>query len=285
MIISITENKTGTLTIGPDGLNTIRELTRSFNADVVFEAGDDIYDALYEIESASGVPARGDTHPANSWAFCDSIEISHVDGQSYSITASYKDYGDPESRMAEVQYTSNVTSETIDIALVSDGLGGLKWAAIENSSGEPYTVEEDFHDGVFTATGYLSTWTASTAAAMRNCTNNALWYGNAAGTLCIKKFDAEPEMFGTTKYWKWSLEIHARPDGWLRNILDQGTRTKDIDGIHAILDDDGNQVSTPVKLDGSGGVLADGEDAEYLPFRTKYSANFATLPITLADVS
>ncbi len=279
MIVDIHEQKDDTtLSCSIDGLNSRAEFDRVFDVSIALEGAETVADILMLIQAHEDLPALGDSHPNNIWATVDNITVRNTNGNSYRVVVHYMDIGNPAMRVVDASYGSNITTESIDKDINNNPL--------ENSSGEQFTVDEDFHDATYSASGYSLSWSASNAASYRNTTNNATWFSNPIGTCRVVKYDAEPVYISGSKYWKWYLEIHFRTDGWDRRILDQGTMTKDATtGLITIKDADGNPVTSPVKLNGSGGVLADGSAAVYRTFQTKSKTNFALLPLTLQDVT
>jgi hypothetical protein len=82
------------------------------------------------------------------------------------------------------------------------------------------------------------------------------------------------------KYWEVEYTIEVRPDTHIRKILDVGYYTKDEDGEWTpIKDTDDNYVTEPKKMDGEGGVLADGADPVYLEYQTYYAINWTNLDL------
>lgn len=78
-----------------------------------------------------------------------------------------------------------------------------------------------------------------------------------------------------------TYEFEVNPDGWRKRILDQGIRTLDGSGnVSPAVDHDGNAVTSPVLLDGSGGQLASGDDPFYLEYDVYNEADFEVLSLS-----
>jgi len=86
------------------------------------------------------------------------------------------------------------------------------------------------------------------------------------------------------EYYTVTYEIEVNRETHIRKILDQGFRK--LDGIKAVAirQEDlktgaspNTEVSDPVRLDGSGGVLATDADSVYINYQTFFARNFSTL--------
>ena len=119
----------------------------------------------------------------------------------------------------------------------------------------------------------LANWNQSKATLYRNTVNETAKFGYAAGRLRCTKYDWSP-FWEFNQYWyQLDLEFQvALDDDWDARILDAGTHTynsstNDWKEIRNKLD--GKPVTSPVMLNGSGGVLNAATSAPvYLKFRT-----------------
>ena len=85
--------------------------------------------------------------------------------------------------------------------------------------------------------------------------------------------------FGVT-FYPVSFELHVHKDGWLLKPLDAGFRETSGGSPQQIKDANGDEPTTPVLLDGAGGVLANPSPAtaQYQTFTVYESKDFSILP-------
>jgi len=115
-----------------------------------------------------------------------------------------------------------------------------------------------------------------------NCTIGGL--GIAAKTAKVNRIDVgERKKRGDSVYYPLSVDIHIHRDGWRLEPLDQGLREV-VSGATTlrrhIVDDKGEEITSPVLLDGEGAKLANPTqaNAEFLDFQIYNELNFAALP-------
>lgn len=113
---------------------------------------------------------------------------------------------------------------------------------------------------------------------------SALGYSRtfAAKTLMLKKasYTVTISNDGTPLYWSISYVLAYDPNTWTRQIVDRGLYTLDPTGhvkLVPILDREGQPVTTPQCLDGSGNKVALGGAAVLLPFDLDDTASFTGL--------
>lgn len=121
------------------------------------------------------------------------------------------------------------------------------------------------------------------AAGFMDHVNDGMFLGFAPGEAKLVAFDGEEIENEDGNNWNISIEIHFRPGGWERRILDQGYREftgVDDDGkpiYPAILDEDKEPVRSPVPLDGNGRKKQKEAPASFLLYEVLATANFDLL--------
>ena len=275
-VVSITETKEGTYlrnTVDEYG-NIVAETNRVFSA-VCSETATTPRADRIDILNHASCPAAGSDHPDDSWLKCQKVDITHNSGCTYQVIAEYKSLGDPVLRLPVIEYDHQVTSEQIDKDINDQPL--------QVSSGEPLDppLNEEKSDRVIRYTFYTYSYSSSTAAAFNEHVNDGTYAGFPAGTVKIGKFAGTMESIGGYVFYRVIVELVVREQTWKRRCLDQGFRqlTTGTPGFKAILDDEKNPVTEPVKLDGTGKVLAAEAPPYWHLFETKESANFNSLPI------
>jgi hypothetical protein len=250
------------------------------------------------------VPAILDAHPNDAnWFVFTKTARPDVSGVHWIVDVNYQYMENPFTRLAEIDW--DFTEEP---AIVENDITGK---AVASSAGEPFDppIQEMACDIVGRISYAASQFDGLIAANYIDAVNDGSLRIDQvyfpAYTVKINKWKGKKTYWGTTAYWEVYLEIQIRlaykPGtsdiyGWQKQILDQGfyrrgtfadavsggtiigkvpIRNRDIatiqsgDGINA---DD--QVSSPVLLDGNGGILAEGSPPVFLYFETKKRRNF-----------
>lgn len=110
-------------------------------------------------------------------------------------------------------------------------------------------------------------------------------YTVAAGKALMRNITTEERYENNIAFEEVTYEIAILSVGWDRKILDQGfVEDTGEDGLKPILDGNGDEVTTPAMLDGSGMELADGLDPVFLTFRTKARKDFSVFEFDTFNV-
>lgn len=250
--------------------------------DVEFDAADavDARPVLARTASHGGVsvPAYYAAHPADSNFFVMRKSVRPKGPTLWQVTVGYDYVENPLLLPYSVQFIPQGSQEAIDKAADD--------AELCNSSKEPFDppIQEEFYDfsivlrrneaafNIAAVNPYLN---AVNADAFGFYGRNSQLYAFAAGLVRCKSIQADERRHGPTWFWEVTYEFVVRNDGWLRRILDQGFRTLDGTGYVNIADADGNPLTQPAKLNGSGAVLAATAEPVYLQFQTKKTLAFA----------
>ncbi len=83
------------------------------------------------------------------------------------------------------------------------------------------------------------------------------------------------------EYWAVSYDFEIRPEGWTKQILDQGCKVLDDSGkLVNATDNDGQPVNSPILLDGNGKKLPEGADPVFLKKKGYKQLPFAVFGLT-----
>ncbi|HOK96860.1 MAG TPA: hypothetical protein PK052_06870 [Anaerohalosphaeraceae bacterium] len=231
------------------------------------------------------IPDYWEVHPASNDFFVRRKSVAPDGGPTvYAVAVEYEYIEDPLSRHYTVQFVPQATQEAIDKAI--EGKPEAFTKELTNSAKEPFDppILEEFYDvsivikrneaafDIQAVTPYLNTVNADNFSFIAN---NGVTYQFSAGKVLCKSIQAEEQRHGPNWYFVVTYEFVVRNDGWKRRILDQGFRQL-VNGVYAtIKDEEGNALTQPAKLNGSGAVLAPDDAPVFLEFQTKYSKNFA----------
>ena len=278
-IIDVTENFTG---LGADDQVESDGRVSGSGAryfDVEFDESDNASSRPFMAKADSRVPQLGEAHPYDAWIYVVGRRATVAASSPfvYRVTVNYREILNPLDETPIIEWLSAATSEVVTVDV--DG------KAIANSSDEPVDPPhtEDFDDLILRATYNVGSFNPVGASNYKGAVNSDQFLGFAPGLAKIKEYSGREIKAITGNYYvAVSTEIHFRKDGWKRKFVDEGYRIKtgtDDDGkptYTAILDDEGKEVSEPVKLDGEGQKLADGEDPVLIEYETKNPLPFTT---------
>lgn len=292
-VTSVTEDFTGLGAddnVADDGTATGRA-SRFF--DVEFDGADTPADrpiialttAAVDPSTSVAVPLKGEAHPfANNldsdaaWLYVvnRSCEVKGNSPQLFRVTINYTQVENPLLQAPIIEWLSASTREPID----TDILGN----AIVNSSDEPFDPppKEDFDDLLLRATWNIRILDANVLLAYKGAVNTDNFNprgsstGFSAGQAKVMVFVArEIKAISGNFYVELVAEIQFRSDGWKRKFIDQGYRIKtgtdsdDNPTYSQITDDEGNLITEPVLLDGSGQKLGETDPVVRVEFNTK----------------
>jgi len=253
-------------------------------------------EALEAIDSVE-LPEAGDSFPDD--------EVAELKATAFTCQRSVED---PLTWVIDVQYTvpdNNLTlsypeqpwknpivvaweSNSTEVSFSKD----LTGAAVVNSAGDPYEATQELLHRILTVTRNVESHSVTTASSYENS------YNLAAKTICgltilakcglIKRWTGVPAY--TPKAVKYYVEtiiidvIMPVADGqyqptWVREILDQGYYYLDGSDKKHFKDADGNDMTQPQLLDGSGGALASGSAPCYKTFKQRKELTWASLDL------
>jgi hypothetical protein len=291
-VTKVTEDWKGIAGNTEVGLNgNTGTLTRRF--DVSFDNSDDPSSrGIMSLTASAGgtsIPAYWDAHPYSSDYYVRKKSFAPNNGPlNWSVTVEYEYIENPLLQPYSLQFIPQSSQEAIDKAIELSGSTEVMTKNLCNSADEPFDppIQEEFYDYALVIKRNESAFSMSSAQAFFNKVNSdSLSVLNkqgqvltfAAGKVRCKSIQADEQRHGPTWYYAVTYEFVVREDGWKRRILDQGFRKKVSGAYTAIADSEGNPVTQPMKLNGSGDVLAAASAAVFLEFQTKYTKPFTTL--------
>lgn len=168
---------------------------------------------------------------------------------------------------------------------------------IMNSAREPYidVLSEEYYDITLTIVRNTLSFRPSSIELILNHVNNATFYEFPKGSVLCTHYGAEDAWYNNQKYFIVTEEYRIRtkngsPDGkadWIRRVPDMGFSVlhgpeklvaSTSDYPKSILGADGEKITEPAMLDGTGGLLdiVAKKDAKpvYLEFVTKETGQF-----------
>jgi hypothetical protein len=154
-------------------------------------------------------------------------------------------------------------------------------------------VQEEAHDLILRITRNEASYSPLIAMEYKKSINNDTFLWFPPKTVKCTLFEAKRARVANLYFVQVNYEFSIRLDtdaasnviGWGRRFLDQGLRTKTAGVYASIKDGDGEPVASPVKLNGSGQVLASGSPAVYRTYETKQLLNYSPFNFRTTDAS
>ena len=253
---------------------------KEFSVD--FDIDDPVVTMTRMAPLAEGMPQKLQPHPANPLLVVGSYNV---------------DKSGPKSCIVSINYVSSTLSLP---KLIPPGVIRRRWffsanqeevdqdingMPIINSSGEYFEtpISRTFNDLACQFTYRVVNYNPIFAASFMDKVNADMFLGFNPGIAKLVAFDGDESEAEDGYNWTVTIEIHFRPDGWARRILDQGYRENlgpAADGFPIIVnitDDDDNPIRSPQLLDGQGMKKIENAPATWLYFDVLNSANFNAL--------
>ncbi len=241
--------------------HAMREYTRKWR--VVVSA---LTDDAITVTAAPGIPRMFDLYVGSDGgvdslgAACRKIEATHVDDFVWEVFARYSNktdqpaLGDPDplNRPAEIDVTTERFQRPMDVD--ANGL------AVVNSSNEKFDppVEKDDSRPTLRITRNESSAPYDKLRIFKDTVNFESFYGYTPLTVKVAAINYRRAFENGIYYWSVTYEFHVNPDTWLTKVLDQGTVTLNATGKPvAIVDVNGQRITTPQLLNGEGKRLCD----------------------------
>lgn len=263
----------------------------------------------------SDLPWFWEEHDTDTNAIVNSWEAAPVDQTQWLVTVGYRKKkgfettdsdpvpDDPTEAPPQISVSSGTRiSRVADRGYDTDaaqGSGG-SWTissvsdarenpsvAIENSAGQPFDpalmLDESLLQIVVSRNEAHSAGLIGSVEAYKDTINLAAVTvaGVSIGPLEGKMVDigmTKRWMEDGTKYFEVTYTIEVDRRGHVRQVLDTGYYTQESNGDYKkIVDKDGELISEPVKLDGSGGALAAGGSPVYLGYITSFPKSWSAL--------
>lgn len=233
-------------------------------------------------DGTTHVPYIYEAHPYDQWLFAKSKNVDIKGPFHFRVIVHYDCELDisrqvpisPTLQTPDVSWSFAGSNEPID----TDTLG----IPITNSSGESFDppITKGHSDLVLRYARNEETFDRSVAADYKDSVNSDTFLGFGAGHVKCTMFEADQMRAGTLTYYRVRYEFRIRYDevktkdasgdvqtvvfGWIKRIRDEGYRERtgetNPDGspkYSPITDENGQNVSQPHLLDGSGKKLKD----------------------------
>ncbi len=240
----------------------------------------------------NGLPEGDPNFEYDRGSFAETIEAvndSDVNnaGIQWTVTVSYGPYDagtfgqDPSLWPIKVSFGGERTEKVIS----KDRNGN----PITNSAGDPFdppiTIDDSRSTMTVTRNELVSAFDLTLAELYRDKINNAEWNGFDAFTVKLgiittsePQYDSNAQVYYYTVTYPFTIDRK----GWQKDILDSGCNELDAYDIPKPIMNQGQQVSDPVPLDGSGHRLDVGGDPVYITVDAYDEIDFSGLNIDLS---
>lgn len=296
-IVSVSEPMSGARS---SSINRLwqRHYTRTF---LVETTGPNV--GSLQVRTASGIPQPGAFYhnglpegdpdfEYDRGSFAESVEAScnaDVDsgGIEWIVTVNYGPYdagqfgADPSLWPIKVSFGGERTEKVIS----KDKAGN----PITNSAGDPFdppiTIDDSRSTMTVTRNELVSNFDLETAELYRDKINNAAWNGFELNTVkCGIITTSEPQYDSNAQVYYYTVTYPFTIDrkGWIKEILDSGCNELDAYDVPKPIMNQGQQVSDPVPLDGTGHRLAVGADPSFILIEAYETVDFSGLNIDLS---
>jgi hypothetical protein len=194
-------------------------------------------------------------------SFANEIRIDQASEvqTSWRVTVGYGPFNssvfgaDPTEWKMRVQFGGERTERVVDFA--TDG------TPIKNSAGDrfgdPVTVDDHITTMTITRNELVSTYDPGLASTYSDTINNATWNGFAINRCKMGIITtSEPRWAPDSQVWYYEVTypIQISRTAWVKILLDQGYNAL-VGSVARPIMRDGQPISEPVALDGSGGEL------------------------------
>jgi hypothetical protein len=223
-------------------------------------------------------------------AFANEITAECVGGPEgagihWRVTVQYEPWdpfdSDVLSQKVRVQFAGERTERVIDFD--KDGV------PVRNSAGDrfgdPVTVDAHITTMVITRNELVSAFDIELASLYSDTINNATWNGIPAFRAKMGIITTSEEQYDSVSqrwYYTVTYPVQLSRTAWRKDLLDQGYNVLVAGRPKAILDPDGQPVTDPRALDGSGGLLGIGDPPVPLTFDVFDEADWSGLNIDLS---
>lgn len=239
----------------------------------------------YTVGSHASLPDIGSAHPEDSSAWCRRLSVECVAGwRLWKVIAEYSSEYElnttPTSDPAIITWSTEQFQKPAEF----DASGN----AVVNSAGDKFDPPALMDDSrrIVTVQKNMSavpTWILTYQDAVNNDTFSVGGVSIAIGQAKMQSVNVSVRKTrNLTNFYEVTFTMHLQKDGWVLSIVDAGYRKKVGTGREIITNTDKTLPTTPVALDGSGGVLANPTAATivYRDFTVYETKAFSSLPLT-----
>ena len=249
-----------------------------WNYDIEFDVDTNEFDAAH----ASVVPRFDAPYPPNPFLVVSDISAKPVSESrrhwivqvkfSSGAGSSVSGGVDPLSEPPDITWST--VSDTVEIDVDANGI------PITNSADEVFDppIQSEVADLEIRISRNEPLNPMTAFAGFAKKVNTQTWANLPPGTVLMDEISGKKIEHGDLVFYRVDYRLLFRFDGWKIRKLDKGYRTKAANGdLEIMTDKDGNPLSEPVFLDGSGQKLADGASGVFLEFEVRQSVNFDVL--------
>jgi hypothetical protein len=227
----------------------------------------------------NGLAAAAPGYETDTGAFCQAknAQCTSPDGRTWTVTVDYAPF-DPNSQQDEnpLDEPPQMDWDAADFEeVVEQDVDGNP---VINSAGDPFDppLTRDNSYPILVITRNEATFSPGLAYSYRNKVNAATFFGSGPRTVRCRPIVGKKQYhaaFGT--YYQVTYRFEFNPDGFDKNVLNQGLRRKAGTDRKAITTKEGQPISSPVPLDADGVPLDPTADPIYLTFKVNEEADFA----------
>tara|TARA_R110002110_G_scaffold229651_1_gene445200 strand:- start:5042 stop:5941 length:900 start_codon:yes stop_codon:yes gene_type:complete len=275
-----------------------RSYTRVFKLETSLKSED-----VFDVGSHASLPLIGSAYPRDPFAYCTSLKVDCVGGwKQWTVSASYKVIANanenepPEANPSDDPPTVTFSSEIYQEPVFRD----INDEGIMNSAGAHFADPSPMRDAahlIIKVKKNISVVPGWCLSYQNSVNNGQFTMGGLAVAEQLARLSrievSDAKIRGDYRYYELAFELHIHRDGWRQTILDAGLMQKDpgvtLAGIAFVpdptkrvpcVDADGQAVTSPVALDGSGSQLANPSPgtAQYKEFQIYPEVDFSILP-------
>ena len=258
----------------------IRSYTTAYRLETDSQA-----DTAADVGNHTSLPGIGSKFSDDAEAYCNNIDISNTaPWKGWTATYQYStertiSQTDPADDEVKVSWTSEVYQEPV--------FQDVNGNAVVNSAGDFYIDPAPSRDAVHIIARIAAnvrsvpTWVLSK---QNNVNSGLITIGGlqiAAGLARMSRLEiSERQRRNNINFYAISFEIHIHSDGWRMQPMDVGFREIEYGELVQIKDKNGDEVTTPVMLDGEGVAQKDPspESAVFGNYKVYVESDLTSLP-------
>lgn len=206
------------------------------------------------------------------------VRVSSEDGCQWEATVTYGPFDANQQPQNPIDWPLKITHGFAKFEnVVEEDIDGN---AILNSAEDYFDppVTRDDSRPVMRIARNEKTFDPAISYQFKDAVNKNSFFGADPGT--VKCADIAADLvFNPDIGWFYSVsyDFEYNPDGWEKRILDQGMKYLDASGNKSPVTEAGKPASSPVLLDGDGGILPVGADPVFLTYKVYPEEDFDIL--------
>lgn len=236
-------------------------VTSSRVFDVAFSSGATIADIYALLGASGGLPNQGDPHNLLSGMLCSNIEAVPEGGMDWMVTADYTFCNDPAGNPAPADLSTKTPIVRTSFAPYEVPVQMLNSA---KEAFDPPPVDSQFNliidiEKYYSKAGMTPTIAESFVNSTNSGSVTVAGKTIAQGFGLIRSIDLDQNTGSNATVYtkaKIQIEVSKAESGWTKLVRDQGLNYLSGADLKPCVDKDGNPVTDPVRLDGSGLQLA-----------------------------